>query len=87
MTVYEEMVEKIKRMTLEDILNEEREHRRETGQFGIIACKISIQWEVEYEKKTLFQLLEEYYNRATSDPFFNNTMVLACWEMINGERN
>ena len=38
---------------------------------------------MKLDKKSLFQLLEEYYNRAKVDVFFNQAMILACWELIN----
>ena len=74
--------------TLEEILKETKEHRHEDGQFGIKACKESIKNDLEISKKynegkTLFTLLENFYNRAVNDIFFNDLMVLACWEMIN----
>lgn len=69
--------------TLEELIASEREHRTENGAFGIIECKKSIAWWLEYGDKTLYQLLEEYVERANNDIFFNKRMVLACWEMIN----
>lgn len=73
--------------TLEQIINEERQNRHEDGDFGIKACKESIKFDLEISKKygmnkTLFTMLEGFYKR-TDDPFFNNAMVLACWELIN----
>lgn len=69
-------------MTLEMIIDKERECRISGGQFGIEACKESIRWYLEHGK-TLYQLLEEYVKRANEDVFFNRQMVLACWELIN----
>ena len=69
--------------TLEEILKKEKETRREEGMFGITACKESILSQMKLDKKSLFQLLEEYYNRAKVDVFFNQAMILACWELIN----
>lgn len=69
--------------TLESILKKEKEIRREDGIFGIKACKESVLRDVAWKNKSLFELLEEYYNRAKDDVFFNNAMVLACWELIN----
>lgn len=43
--------------------------------------------EVSNKKKwntSLFVLLEEYVIRANTEVFFNDAMVLACWELING---
>jgi hypothetical protein len=82
--------------TLEQIIEKERENRHEDGIFGIKACKESIKCEVNYRTKKeivnrelngytiLFDLLAEYLERAQNDVFFNNAMILACWELING---
>ena len=82
--------------TLEQILNYEKAHRVEDGDFGIKACKECIKkdieihkkWNMEYNTKkyvtSLYSFLEEYVKRANEDIFFNNRMVLACWELING---
>lgn len=75
--------------TLQEILSKEKEHRHENGDFGIKACKESILFDIEVSKKynlpqkSLYQYLEEYVARANADVFFNNAMVLACWELIN----
>lgn len=70
-------------MTLEQIIIKEREHRTETGIFGIRACKESIlEWQ-KIKQCSLYLMLEEYVEKANSDPFFNKAMVLACWELIN----
>ena len=75
--------------TLEQILEEEKKTRQEEGMFGIKACKESILDRLETSKKyaihsfTLFDLLQQYYERAVTEPLFNNAMVLACWELIN----
>jgi hypothetical protein len=71
--------------TLEQILKAEKKNRIEGGQFGIKACKESIQFEVDFFNNNLYSLLEEYVKRANEDMFFNKAMVLACWEMINGK--
>lgn len=73
----------MKKRTLEEIIAREKEIRVEGGTFGIAACKESIEFSVEYLHKSLFELLNEYYERANTDAFFNKAMVLACWEMIN----
>lgn len=76
--------------TLEEIIEEERKTRHEEGIFGIKACKESILDRMETARKyaihsvTLFDLLAQYYERAITEPLFNNAMVLACWELING---
>ena len=72
-------------MTLQQILEKEKQYRCEGGAFGIDACKEQIEWEVEHFKKSLFELLEEYVERANIDVFFNRAMILACWELINKE--
>ena len=81
--------------TLEEIIAKERETRGENGMFGIKACKESIiaevnrnrklneQYQVNFYKTSLYVLLEDYVHRANQDVFFNDTMVLACWELIN----
>lgn len=72
-------------MTLEQIIERERQHRVVGGSFGIQACKDHIKFEVEHFKKSFYELLEEYVERANKDVFFNRAMVLACWELINEE--
>ena len=75
--------------TLQEILDKEKEHRHEDGTFGINACKEAIESALHIDhkyggNKTLYTLLEEYVQRANEEIFFNNAMVLACWELING---
>lgn len=77
--------------TLEEIIEKEKKLKKTAkrrylvGDFGLIACKDSIKSTLEYRSgATLFSLLEEYLKRANEDIFFNTTMVLACWELING---
>lgn len=70
------------KMTLEQIIARENERRTESGSFGINECKKSIMFYFEHGQN-LFSQLEEYVNRANEDIFFNKTMVLACWELIN----
>ena len=69
-------------MTLQQIIEYEQKRRTEDGQFGINACKKSVKWYQE-QGKGLYQQLGEYVDRANEDIFFNKTMVLACWELIN----
>lgn len=69
--------------TLEQILEQEKKVRTESGEFGIRACKDSIRFEQRIINSSLYQLLEEYVKKANGDKFFNNAMVLACWELIN----
>ena len=78
--------------TLEQILEKEKQHRHEEGDFGIKACKELIKFEVDWRighkqasscVNALFTLLNEYFLRAQDDIFFNKTMVLACWELLN----
>lgn len=70
-------------MTLKQILEKQEKRRNENGDYGITACKESIKQQMEWDNKSLYQLLEEFVERANKDIFFNNAMVLACWEMIN----
>lgn len=81
--------------TLKQIIEKEQQHRVEDGAFGIKACKESILEEIERNKKwnkecesnefptSLYMLLEKYVKRANESWFFNDAMVLACWELIN----
>lgn len=72
------------KLTLEKILEKEKARRQEEGIFGIKACKESIKFQVEFFKESLYKQLEEYVERANKDVLFNQAMVLACWELING---
>ena len=72
-------------MTLEQIIERERERRTEGGQFGIDACKDSIRFYLEHGQ-SLEEQLDEYVERANKDVFFNKHMVLACWEMIEEQK-
>lgn len=72
-------------MTLEKIIEKEKARRREDGRYGIAACKEAIEFEHQRENSSYFTLLEKYYNRRVTDVYFNRRMVLACWELINGE--
>ena len=69
--------------TLEQILDYEKKNRKEGGDFGVTACKDSIKHTMKYTGRSLYQLLEEFVRRANEDIFFNDRMVLACWELIN----
>ena len=82
--------------TLQQIIKKENKTRKESGAFGIKACKESIikqiNSNIEMNKKynynlpvSLYVLLEEYVERANNDVFFNDAMVLACWELINNK--
>ena len=77
--------------TLEQIITIQKKLKRENGKrylvgdFGLIACKEDIKSTLRYRSgATLFTLLEEFVKRANEDMWFNNRMVLACWELING---
>lgn len=70
-------------MTLEQIIERERAHRVEGGDFGIEACKSSIIWRKKFFGEDYFQQLKDYVERANTDICFNKAMVLACWELIN----
>lgn len=71
-------------MTLEQIIKKEKKMRETGGLFGVDACKETIKFYVE-QGQSLYQQLEDYVKRANEDIFFNKTMVLACWELINEE--
>lgn len=71
--------------TLEQILEKEKARRVESGDFGIKACKESIEFTKERFGESYYQQLEQYVQRANNDIFFNKAMVLACWELINSE--
>lgn len=73
----------MEKVTLEQIIEKEKAHRHEGGDYGIKACKESIKREKEYKKCSLYTILEDYVKRANEDMFFNRAMVLACWELIN----
>ena len=73
----------MKKVTLEQIIENEKAHRSECGDFGIIACKETILFEAQFRKCSLYEMLERYVKRANEDAFFNRAMVLACWELIN----
>lgn len=82
-------------MTLEEILKDKSNHY-EDGIFGLKACRGSIVKDIERHKEwnliyqtdkyptNLYVLLEEFVNRANSDILFNKSMVVACWQLING---
>lgn len=72
------------KLTLEKILEKEKARRQEEGMFGIKACKESIKFQEEFFNESLYKQLEEYVERANKDVLFNQAMVLACWELING---
>lgn len=69
--------------TLEQILEKEKKCRHEDGDFGIAACKESINFSKNAFGHSYYYQLEEFVKRANEDPFFNKAMVLACWELIN----
>ena len=47
--------------------------------------KEAVRLEREREKCSYFTLLERYYNRRVADASFGCQIILACWELINGE--
>ena len=72
--------------TLEKILESEKKNRVEDGAFGIKACKESIiNIKINLQNKSLYQVLEEYVERANKDIMFNKRMILACWELIGNK--
>ena len=70
-------------MTLEQIIEKEKKTRHEDGDFGIKACKKSINFSKNTFGHSYYQQLEKFVKRANEDMFFNKAMVLACWELIN----
>ena len=74
-------------MTLEQILVKEKAHRHLEGDFGIKACKEHIKWHAKFFNESLYKLLGDYVERANKDVMFNQAMVLACWELINGKED
>lgn len=72
----------MKKMSLREMLRKEQENRVEGGMFGIAECKQSIEFRRKISGKTLEELLDEYYERACTDIYFNRAMLLACYEMI-----
>ena len=75
----------MKKQTLEQILAHQKENVAVNGRYGLNACKEQIAWVQRVYGTSLYALLEEYVENANKDVFFNKTMVLACWEMINGK--
>lgn len=81
----------MEKKTLEQIIAYEKAHRCVNGPFGIKACKECIKSELELDKKlgvksSLFTYLEGCMKRA-NDPLYNKAMILACWELINGQED
>lgn len=78
--------------TLEEILAYEKAHRNEDGPFGIAACKASIESTLKFvfngapRDEALKTLLVHYVAQSNYNIFFNNAMVLACYELLQ-ERN
>lgn len=82
--------------TLKEIIEKEESVRHEDGDFGIKACKESIKQQIKWNKElnqkhntnqfntSLYVFLETYVERANNETLFNDAMVLACWELING---
>ena len=76
----------MKKMTLEQIIEREREKRHESGSFGIKACKDSIKFEIEHFGENLYKLLEEYVTRANEDIFFNRAMGLLVGNSLTNNK-
>ncbi len=70
-------------MTLEQIIENEKKHRTEGGEYGITMCKSSINFSKNALGRSYYSQLEEFVKRANEDVFFNKAMILACWELIN----
>ena len=54
--------------------------------YGIEACKNTIKFKVEYFKQSLEEQLIEYEERAKTDITFNKTMIVACKELMEGNK-
>lgn len=76
------MANEIKKLTLEQIIEKEKQSRYEDGSYGIKACKESILFNERVLHTDLFTQLTNYVERANNDKFFNRAMVLACWELL-----
>lgn len=82
-------------ITLQEILEKENKTRKEDGKFGIKDCKQSIVdyintnkyynnlYDTDKFETDLNNLLDYYVKLANHDTYFNQTMVLACYELIN----
>lgn len=75
----------MKNRTLEEIIRAEQENRHEGGAFGIEACKRSVRFSKEELGEPYAEQLEKFVQRANEDVFFNKTMVLACYELMQEE--
>lgn len=76
--------------TLEEIIKQEKKQRHESGEYGIKACKESIEIALRLNNtlggsKDLFDILRDTVKKTNEDSFYNSAMVLACWELINGK--
>lgn len=52
------------------------------GNFGIDACKESVNWKVKAYDKSLEELYGEFITRALTQVGFNINMILACEELM-----
>lgn len=50
--------------------------------FSLSACMRSVKFSIEFLHEDPIRLLGEYTLRATQDPFFNKTMIIALNEYI-----
>ncbi len=73
--------------TIEEILEYQKAHRVEDGEYGLKACKECIEANLKYKQmprdKALYEMLCHYVYQTNVNIFFNSRMVLACWELIN----
>lgn len=73
--------------TLENELKEIRKGvskgKYQNGLFGIKACKMSIQWDMEYYKKPIQTIYAELVARALNELGFNTNMIVACELIMN----
>ena len=57
----------------------------QTGMFGIQECKKAIEWQRRFNNKSLEEQYGEYVKRALIEALFNEIMIVACEQLMNGE--
>ena len=72
-------------MTLEKMIEQAKTFVKADDMWSMKACKDIIRLEMEREKCSYFTLLERYYERQRDGKIYNPVVILACWELINGE--
>lgn len=70
---------------LSELVEKARNENQRSGQFGIDACRESIEWSMDFEKKSAKELYPTFISRAICDVFFNVNMIIACEELIKEE--